>query len=128
MRWSMRRRVLTALLLLLGAVAAWLLVTDDARIWPYRNALQYYLLRRWLPDVAAAPAGSAGVLAGTLRDQRAAPIPNGRVLISAWNGTTWSAETDTEGRYRIPDVPAGRHVAVAGAVGYENGTTRSLLL
>ena len=122
-----RRRWWQALLLLLGALVAWLLVTDNSRIWPYRNTIQYYVFRasqrfiRWEPTMS-------GILVGSVRDTSGTPISNARVLVSAWNGTTWSGATDVTGHYRITDVPAGSHVVVAGAAGYEDWSTREALL
>ncbi len=116
-----------ALPLLLGAVVAWLLLTDDARIWPYRNTIQYYAFRTSLRLTGWEPA-AAGLLVGSVRDTSGTPIPGARVLVSTWNGTTWSGTTDTTGRYRITDVPAGSHIVVAGAAGFEHWSTREALL
>ena len=122
------RRRLWLGLLLLGAGLAWLLVTDHPRIWPYRNTIHYGLVlasQRLAPTQLSA---SAGILAGNVRDDSGMPVADARVLVSAWNGMTWSAETDAEGRYQIADVPAGRHVVVAGAPGHENGSSRGSLI
>ena len=116
-----------ALPILLGAVVAWLLLTDDARIWPYRNTIQYYAFRTSLRLTGWEPA-AAGLLVGSVRDTSGTPIPGARVLVSAWNGTTWSSTTDATGRYRITDVPAGSHIVVAGAAGFEHWSTREALL
>ncbi|HZG65761.1 MAG TPA: carboxypeptidase-like regulatory domain-containing protein, partial [Herpetosiphonaceae bacterium] len=122
-----RRRWWQALLLLLGALVAWLLVTDNSRIWPYRNTIQYYVFRASQRFIRSDPT-AAGILVGSVEDTSGTPIPDARVLVSAWDGTTWSGTTDASGRFRITNVPAGSHVVVAGAAGYEHWSTREALL
>src|SRR4051812_27242737 len=109
MRWTIRRRVVAALLVLLSAAALWLLLTGNARVWPYRNAVRYYLFRGWSQVASGAPNAAKGVLAGMVQARHGTPISHARVLVSASNGVTWSAETGSTGRYQIADLPAGHY-------------------
>lgn len=127
MRWPMRR-MLAVLLVLLGMAGAWLSFTGDARVWPYRNTLKYYLYQAWSQVAPAGQNGPTGVLAGTIRARAGPPIEHARVLVSNPIGGTWSAETDASGSYRIADLPAGKYIVVAGAPGYEDGSSRDMLL
>jgi len=65
---------------------------------------QAYALNRRLLDEAP-----GGILAGSVWDgTRAAPLPGAMVYLS---GTTFSTETDSVGRFLLPDLPAGTFVA-----------------
>ena len=73
---------------------------------------------------ASAPLGAApapiapgtGVVTGTVTDQAGQTVIGAGVRVE---GTALGAATDANGRYRIEDVPAGRHTLVATFVGYE---------
>ena len=114
------------MLVVAAVLLAGLLWTDDDRIWPYRNTLQYHLLRAWPALVPADSAEGAGAVVGTVRDPRGQPVAYARVLVAEPDGTPWAAEADEAGRYRIADVPNGRYVVVAAAQGYENLAVRRL--
>lgn len=108
--------IVALMLLLAGTV--WLATTDHIRVWPVRNSLQYQALRLWW-DVAGQPAVNAvGTLQGQVFNAQGDPLPNAWVLVSRWNGETFRSRTDALGAYRIPDVPVGTHLPVAGAPGY----------
>ncbi len=121
-----RRRVLRLLLVSLLALAVYLSLSNDQRIWPYRNTLHYHLLQAWWSVMPAPEARENGEIAGVVRSPDGAPIEGARVLVSAHDGTAWSAESDSAGRYRITGVPPARYVPVAGAEGFENVALRRL--
>jgi len=145
----MRRRILWIVGGCLMLVSLYLLTTDNPAIWPYRNALQYYLLTRGnvpqppnayeVPTTTASPqirSASAlqlppttprGTLQGNVRSQQGQPIAGATVLVTANDGTAFSAESDTQGRYEIRDVPAGKYIPVAGAPGFADTAIRTLL-
>jgi pimeloyl-ACP methyl ester carboxylesterase len=118
------RRLLAGCAVVLVVAAGYLATTSDPRVWPYRNTLQYHLLRKWWTFVPpASPAGN-GTIAGVVRDTAGKPLANARVLVAARDGTPYAGETGADGRYRIPDVPPGRYVPVAGAPGFDDIAVR----
>lgn len=122
----MLRRIFLGVVVLLVAVTAWLLTTNDPRIWPYRNGVQYVVYKRlgWLDQ----PVGSArGAISGVVRSTGGQPIANARVLVAWHDGTAWSAESDRNGRYTIADVAAGTYTPIAGAPGYADAAIRTVL-
>ncbi|OLD86894.1 MAG: hypothetical protein AUG85_08920 [Gemmatimonadetes bacterium 13_1_20CM_4_66_11] len=64
---------------------------------------------------APGDAMAQGVLRGWVHDPQGAPIRGAAVAV---RGTTLATETDLEGRYRIPVVPAGTVRVHAAAIGY----------
>lgn len=105
---------------LLGVL--WLAVTDDARVWPARNTLQYHAVTWWWARTGG-PAGvvggvGGGTLRGVVRDAQGVPLSGGRILVTRWDGTTYQASSGGDGGYAIAGVPEGRYLAVAGAAGY----------
>ena len=99
---------------------AWLLTTDNPAIWPIRNTLQYHALRWWWAQVGEPQPGGPGTLRGTVRDEGGQPIAGAWVLLSRWDGTTYSTRSDPSGDYLIPDVPAGTYRPVSGAPGFKD--------
>ena len=65
-------------------------------------------------------ARAQGVVRGTVRERQGAPIRGASVVIP---GTTLAARTDLEGRFRLPNVPAGTVRLHAAAVGYNRADT-----
>ena len=123
---SKARRALLFVLVPLLVVVAYLLLSDDERIWPYRNTLQYHLLQAWWSVAPAQSPDAPGALAGVVRDPTGAPIAGARVLVAAHDGTAWSAESDSTGTYRIEGIPPARYAPVAGAAGFENVALRRI--
>lgn len=120
---SSRRQILIACAAALFGIVIFLATTDDAHVWPYRNTLQYKLVRRW-PALVGPVWSGTGTIAGTVRDMSGNVVPFARVLVAQRDGTPWSAEADAAGRYRIVNVPAGRYVPVAGAAGHDDVAVR----
>ncbi|HEY0734699.1 MAG TPA: carboxypeptidase regulatory-like domain-containing protein [Herpetosiphonaceae bacterium] len=122
----MRRRILLILAFLVVLIAVFLMATDSPRVWPYRHAAQYLLLDR-LGLVRPPDSSQRGTMQGVVRSSLGQPIAGARVLLPAVDGTTFSAESDAQGRYVLPDVPAGSYLPVAGAPGFADTTMRTLL-
>jgi acetyl esterase/lipase len=114
-----RRRWVLAAAGLLAAGLLWLATTEQHAVWPVRNTLQYQALRWWWGLAGVPHAGyEPGALAGAVTTRGGQPIAGATVLVATWDGTTYSATTAADGRYRIADVPEGRYVPIAGAPGY----------
>lgn len=114
-RWLIAGVVITLALVLL-----WLLITGNPAIWPIRNTLYYHALTWWWAQVGRPQPGPPGDLRGVVRTVAGEPIPGARLLVSAWDGATYSARADAAGEYLIPNIPAGSYRPVAGAPGYED--------
>jgi hypothetical protein len=108
----------------LGAALLWLATTDNVRVWPARNTVQYALLQRWWAVAGVPQTGASGSLTGVVRAANGAPVANADVLVSRWDGATHSGRSDANGVYRIDNIPAGRYVPVAGATGFQNAALR----
>ena len=108
--------LLLAGLLLLGTV--WFGYSSDLRITALRNTLHYKVIKATGgPRVRGGqPPGS---IAGTIRDDKGAPIAGAQVLVSSPLGHAYTAESDLQGHYSIAGIPPGRYVPVAGKRGYD---------
>ena len=124
-----------ALLVALGALV-WLTLTDDVRVWPLRNTLEYRLWQGWAGLSARLPAamqggrlpGPPGRVRGTVRDAQGRPLEGARVLVTLRDGTAFDASSGAGGAYLIEGVPAGDYVPVAGAPGYADAQLGSAWL
>jgi dipeptidyl aminopeptidase/acylaminoacyl peptidase len=106
--------------LALSLVLVWLSASTDPRVWSARNTLHYRLHRAFW-DLTDPPAiQPTGWISGIVRGPGDQPLAGARVLVARWNGETFSALSDIDGHYTIPDIPAGRYKPVAGAPGYES--------
>jgi Ca-activated chloride channel homolog len=79
----------------------------------YRQAL----LAAALFTGAAGPTPSTGRIEGTVRDSAGAPIANAQVIVVS---RPWTAMSDSAGRFRLGDLPAGRYTIRASAIGYRS--------
>ena len=121
----MLRRISIAggLLLLLAAMI--FLTSDSPRVWPYRNTLQYLLVKQF-GTLQNSPQ-TLGSLQGVVRSTWDQPIQGATILVSAPDGTAFVDETDDQGRYHITNIPTGSYIPVAGAPGFEDLTLRTWL-
>ena len=115
----MARRIALAALVLASVTSAWLLSTDDARVWPVRNTLQYHVMRWWQaatgsPGTQGLNGGALGSIRGRVRDAQGFPLSGIHVLLTRWDGTTYGTRTGRAGDYRIDGVPAGSYALVTG--------------
>lgn len=62
-------------------------------------------------------AQGAGSLRGTVTDPSAAVVPNATIVVTS-NGLTRTAKTDGQGRYTVPNLPAGKYNLRADASGF----------
>lgn len=108
---------------LMAPVLLWLASTEDARVWPVRSTMHYHALKWWtrtgaFGGLGGGSSGAPGSVRGMLRDPAGRPIAGGRVLVSRWDGTTYSTTSVADGSYVIRGVPPGRYVPVATAIDY----------
>ncbi len=75
------------------------------------------VVERLTPDYVGEErvAGAPAVLAGIVRDALGRPVPNARLVLA---GAVDSARTDSAGHFVMRSVPAGRRLALVGALGY----------
>ncbi|MDM8518520.1 carboxypeptidase regulatory-like domain-containing protein [Anaerolineales bacterium HSG6] len=110
--------LIITILLIVGGI--WLVTTSHPAVWPIRNNLQYQSLT-WLWAIIGEPQqGQPGNLAGTVTDQHDEPLAEAWILLSRWDGTTYQAQTDEQGRYQIEAIPAGQYQPVASASNYNH--------
>jgi len=114
------RWMITLVILFLAALLLWLTTTDSASVWPYRNTLQYYILTWWWQQAGYPQPGEPGELRGLVRDTQGQPVAGAWVLVSWWDGTTYSTRSEIDGSYLIAAVPTGQYRPVAGAPGYDS--------
>jgi hypothetical protein len=125
----MGRRLRWILLLLVGAILlglVWFSYTTDPEITGLRNILHYRVVR-WFGGPRVRNDEPPGSAAGTIRDAEGEPVAGATVLIASPLGHTFTKESDSNGRYRISDVPPGRYVPVAGKRGYEDTLNQTCL-
>ena len=77
----------------------------------YRQAL----LAAALFTGAAEPPPSTGRIEGTVRDSAGVPVANAQVIVVS---RPWTAMSDSLGRFRLADIPAGRYTIQVSAIGY----------
>jgi hypothetical protein len=74
------------------------------------------LLFAFAPPAAAQ---TTGTISGTVQDEKAAAIPNATVTArNVDTGATRTAQADSEGRYRLPNLPVGNYEVTAEAPGF----------
>jgi len=106
--------------LIVALTLVWLATTDNLSVWPIRNILQYRLLTWWWQQAGYPKPGEPGILRGVVRDEQGQPIAGAWVLVSRWDGTTYSAYSEAQGNYTISNIPADHYRPVAGAPGYDD--------
>ena len=110
--------------ILLGLV--WFSYTADSQITSLRNILHYRLVQ-WLGGPRIRTGEPTGTILGKIRDTEGAPVAGAAVLVASPVGDTFTTESDSDGRYRLSDVPPGRYVPVAGKRGYEDTLNQTCL-
>ncbi|HEY9384114.1 MAG TPA: SusC/RagA family TonB-linked outer membrane protein [Gemmatimonadales bacterium] len=86
----------------------------------FRHLLRQPLLLLGVLCAGAASAAAQGIVSGRLTDQaNGAPLVGARIVIL---GTSLTATSTSEGRYRITGVPAGAQQVRASQIGYASGT------
>jgi dipeptidyl aminopeptidase/acylaminoacyl peptidase len=53
-------------------------------------------------------------------DDQGRPVEGAWVLVSRWDGTTYSSRSNEEGRYTLSNIPEERYRPIAGAPGHES--------
>src|SRR4026209_901941 len=86
----------------------------------FRHLLRQPLLLLGVLCAGAASAAAQGIVSGRLTDQaNGAPLVGARIVIL---GTSLTATSTSDGRYRITGVPAGAQQVRASQIGYASGT------
>jgi hypothetical protein len=67
--------------------------------------------------IGLAQAQTAGTLRGTVTDPSAAVVP-GATVVATGNGVSRTTKSDGQGRYTLPNVPAGKYAVRADATGF----------
>ena len=116
----MKRRFAILFIAVSTLLIVWLLITEDNRVWPIRNTFQYSVMKAWW-DYSGYPASEGrGTFRGTVTDPDGTSIAGAKVLVTRWDGTTWSTRSDTDGRFMMQEIDAGDYRPVASAPGHEN--------
>lgn len=93
---------------------------------PEANAAAY-LLSTWLgrqpPVVSSAPPGA---LTGRITDPHGRPIVGATVIVAQPDGVPHRALTDTDGAYRIENIPPGQYTPAAVAPGFAENALSGL--
>lgn len=101
-----------ALILAIGALAVWMLVTPGGRA--AYNVVDYQI-RRLLP---ARPVTGSGMVTGRITAGDGQPVPEAFALVATDRGAVFRGDADREGFYQIVDAPPGIYVPLAAAWGY----------
>lgn len=117
---SKKSIIIISLFMLAGLCLLWLSYSDNPAIWSVRNTLQYYALSGWWSLVGRPEIGDPGTLAGQIMDDQGRPVQGAWVLLSRWDGTTYTTRSNAEGEYTLDGVPEGTYRPVSGAPGYES--------
>lgn len=107
-------------LMLLSITATYLSVTEDLEIVLLRNTGERYsqqIWRKMFGDERFA-IKSTGQLTGIVRDADGQPLAQAHVAVATVSGQAFSAETDSDGRYTIENIPQGNYLPLAAHAGY----------
>jgi len=124
-----KRWILWLVLALVGILLlalAWFAYTTHPKITGLRNILEYKAVHR-LGEPRVRTGEPPGALSGTIRDEKGEPVAGATVLVASRLGDSYTAESGTDGAYRIPDLPPGRYVPVAGKRGYTDALPQTCL-
>ena len=67
--------------------------------------------------------GTTGTVLGTVTDPSGAAIPDAKVQVTnVGTGATQTTMSDSQGRYRVPDLPVGDYEIQSEKVGFERHT------
>jgi hypothetical protein len=105
---------------------AWFSYTTHPKITGLRNILEYRAVHR-LGGPRVRTGETPGSLSGTIRDDKGDPVAGATVLVASRLGDSYAAQSGPDGTYRIPDLPPGRYVPVAGKRGYTDALPQSCL-
>jgi hypothetical protein len=110
--------------LLLGL--GWFALSSNAQITGLRNIVHYRVIK-WAGGPQVDGDEPAGTITGIIRDSKGQPVSGAVVLVASPLGTTYTAESESDGRYQIGSVPPGRYVPVAGKRGYDDALPQTCL-
>jgi hypothetical protein len=125
----MGKRFRGALLIFAGLLffgLVWFLLSNNAQITGLRNVLSYRVVK-WAGGPKVRDADPPGTITGIVRDSVGQPVAGAIVLVASALGSTYTAESGSDGRYHIGSVPPGRYVPVAGKRGYDDALPQTCL-
>lgn len=109
--------LLTILILIVLLVPAWMPLHPTTRA--AYNIAEYRVRRWWWDQVGAPRAVGEGSLSGWVQDTAGRPVADALVLVSTAVGETFTARTNEDGWYAIPNIPSGRYRPIAAAWDYD---------
>ncbi len=128
--WSkaaLPRKVLRATGWLIGSLIATIITyfstTEDLEMTLLRNTLEYHTLQFWRSTTGddRFEIRPNGTLTGRVSDEAGRPIAGAAVVVSSLTGQTFSAYTNPQGLYNLPDVPVGNYLPMAISPDHQPG-------
>ena len=116
----MKRRLALIFISVSTLFIIWLLITEDNRVWPIRNTVQYGVMKAWWNYNGYPTSEGSGTWRGRVKNQDGTPIADARLLVTRWDGTSWSTRTQLDGTFALDDIAVGAYRPVVGAPGYES--------
>ena len=120
-----RRAWLTLISLLLLLTLLFLMLSDNAAIWPVRNTLLYHATRWWETNVGPTRPQGVGAQHGCVRGEGAQSLANADVVVAERDGVMHQTHADARGCYAIDGLPDGRYVPIINAPGYDAAAIRT---
>jgi hypothetical protein len=127
---ALAKRLLFTFLFLVGILSlafGWFCLTTNSKAVAVRNVLQFKLIQR-LGGLEVRDSAPGGIVSGMVRDAKGALVPGATVLVASRLGDTYTAETDSDGAFRILDVPEGHYVPVVAKHGYQDALPQTCLV
>ncbi|MEM7347513.1 MAG: carboxypeptidase regulatory-like domain-containing protein [Chloroflexota bacterium] len=119
MKQLTKKPIFWSVVLILVGAAVWFNVSNNDQIWPIRNFFQYQVYSWWWDNIGAPDRSQRGTLQGVVRDEAGNPVDGATILVADWEGTTYQARSDDDGRYTIHEIPIGSYQPVAAAPDYD---------
>jgi hypothetical protein len=111
-------------ILLLGL--GWFGLSSNAKITGLRNMVHYRIVE-WAGGPQVHSDELPGTIKGMIRDSTGQPVAGAVVLVASAMGDTYTAQSDSNGRYRIAAVPPGRYVPLAAKRGFDDALPQTCL-
>jgi len=116
----MKRRLALTFIFVSTLFIIWLFITQDNRVWPIRNTVQYSVMKAWWSYNGYPTSEGSGTWRGTVKNQDGTPVAGARILVTRWDGTAWSTRSESDGTFVLDEMDVGAYRPVIGAPGYES--------